>query len=81
MHKVVLYTQPQCPPCEIVKKFLQAYEISFQEINIKKDENSKQYMINKLQSYSTPTIVVDNDHVIRGFNLDELAACLKIPCD
>ncbi|WP_367778962.1 glutaredoxin family protein [Jeotgalibacillus marinus] len=81
MHKVVLYTQPQCPPCEIVKRFLLAYEIQFQEKNIKKDHRSRQYMIDQLSSYSTPTVVIDDEHIIKGFDLDELASKLNISCD
>ncbi|KIL44706.1 glutaredoxin family protein [Jeotgalibacillus soli] len=78
MQKVVLYTQPECPPCEVVKRFLNANHIQFQEKNIKTDDSSRQYMINQLSSYSTPTVVVDDKHIIRGYNLEELALKLNI---
>ncbi|MDG5470113.1 glutaredoxin domain-containing protein [Jeotgalibacillus sp. ET6] len=81
MHKVVLYTQPQCPPCEIVKRFLQAYDIKFDEINIKEDQKAKLYMLNELEAYSTPTVVVNEQEIIRGFNLEELASALNIECE
>ncbi|MGD7043505.1 glutaredoxin family protein [Jeotgalibacillus proteolyticus] len=81
MHKVVLYTQPQCPPCEIVKRFLKAYDINFYEINIKEDQKAKRYMLNQLEAYSTPTVVVNEQEIIRGFNLEELASALNIECE
>jgi len=81
MQKVVMYTQPQCPPCEVVKRFLQAYNIKFQEIDIKKDDKSKDFMINMLESFSTPTVVIDDQHIVRGFNLEELAHYLNISCE
>ncbi|TDL35208.1 glutaredoxin family protein [Jeotgalibacillus sp. S-D1] len=81
MHKVVLYTQPQCPPCELVKRFLCANEVQYQEINIKDDDKSRQYMMNQLECYSTPTVVIDDEHIIRGFNLEELAQKLNISCE
>ena len=81
MHKVVLYTQPQCPPCEIVKRFLLAYEIPFEVKDIQKDHQSRQYMIDQLSSYSTPTVLIDDTHIVRGFNLDELASKLNISCE
>ena len=81
MHKVVLYTQPQCPPCELVKRFLCAYKVVYKEINIKNDHVSRLYMINELESFSTPTVVIDEQYVVRGFNLEELAAKLNISCE
>nr|WP_244093845.1 glutaredoxin domain-containing protein [Jeotgalibacillus sp. R-1-5s-1] len=81
VQKVVLYTQPQCPPCEIVKKFFRAHEIQFEEINIKNDVESRQFMIDQLASYSTPTVLINDAEVVRGFNLEELAGKLNIVCE
>ncbi|MFB1081285.1 glutaredoxin domain-containing protein [Jeotgalibacillus sp. JSM ZJ347] len=81
MQKVTLYTQPQCPPCEIVKRFFKANDIQFSEINIKEDLSSREYMVKTLESYSTPTVLIDNNEVVRGFNLEVLAEKLNISCD
>ncbi|MDZ5712916.1 glutaredoxin domain-containing protein [Jeotgalibacillus haloalkalitolerans] len=81
MQKVTLYTQPQCPPCEIVKRFFKANDIQFSEINIKEDLSSQEYMIKTLESYSTPTVLIDDHEVVRGFNLEALAEKLNISCD
>lgn len=72
-----MYTQPECPPCEITKAFLKEYGFSFQQKDIKKDAQAMKELTQKYQSYSTPTIVIE-DHVISGFNLEELKKVLEI---
>ncbi len=74
---VTVYSQPDCPPCKIVKEFLSYHQISFKEIDISKDTNAKKYLMNDLQSYSTPTVVVGKD-VIKGFDIRTLAQILNI---
>jgi glutaredoxin-like YruB-family protein len=74
---VTLYTQPECPPCEIVKLYLKEQEIPYIEVNIKEEPNARSYMLNVLKSYSTPTVTVD-DQVIKGFQMEELAQALDL---
>ncbi|WP_147531781.1 glutaredoxin family protein [Bacillus marasmi] len=78
MSEIILYSQPDCPPCEITKKFLKEYGFSYTEKNIKVDNKARNELINKYQSYSTPTIVI-GDRIIRGFDAKELAKALNIP--
>lgn len=75
--KITLYTQPDCPPCEITKKFLTEYGFTFVLKDIQKTPSAKKELINKYQSFSTPTIVID-DTIIRGFEIDELKKTLNI---
>lgn len=77
MRNIIVYSQPDCPPCEITKKFLSEFGFSFTEKNIKADKKAREELINKYQSYSTPTIIIDNQ-VIRGFILEELKQALNI---
>jgi glutaredoxin-like YruB-family protein len=77
LFEIVLYSQPDCPPCEITKKFLKENGFSYIEKNIKTDQKARKDLINKYQSYSTPTVVI-NDHIVRGFDLNELAKILNI---
>ncbi|KSU62339.1 NrdH-redoxin [[Bacillus] enclensis] len=77
MKHVTLYTQPDCPPCEVVKLFMKEYKIEYIEKNIKEDNEARDYLIKQLKAYSTPTITVD-DTVITGFDLDGLKAALEI---
>ncbi|MEG9296470.1 glutaredoxin family protein [Mangrovibacillus sp. Mu-81] len=75
MKVVTVYTQPECPPCEVVKLFLKEYKINYIERNIKEDNGARKHLIEELKSYSTPTITVD-DKVISGFNLEALKEAL-----
>lgn len=77
MSEIILYSQPDCPPCEITKKFLKEYGFSYTEKNIKTDHKARLELINKYQSYSTPTIVI-GDQIIRGFDAKELMNALNI---
>lgn len=74
---IILYTQPDCPPCEITKAFLNEHGIQYETKNIKTDSNARNELIDKHQSFSTPTIVI-GDKVIAGFNLDELKRTLNL---
>ncbi|MDQ0214819.1 glutaredoxin-like YruB-family protein [Oikeobacillus pervagus] len=76
MGNVTIYTQPDCPPCKIVKLFLQDKGISFIEKDISKDPQAKKTLIETYQSYSTPTVVVEGK-VVTGFNLELLSKMLK----
>ena len=77
MKQVNLYSQPECPPCEVVKMFLKENNILFEEINIKENSEARDYIIHQLKSYSTPTITVDKE-VITGFNLEALSKALNL---
>ncbi|MFO1445723.1 glutaredoxin family protein [Bacillus sp. Bva_UNVM-123] len=77
MEKIIVYSQPDCPPCEIVKMFLTNYGFSFEVKDIKTNQKAKMELIQKYESYSTPTIVI-GETVITGFNLEKLKEALNI---
>ncbi|MDT2047524.1 NrdH-redoxin [Priestia aryabhattai] len=77
MKNVELYTQPSCPPCEIVKQFLKHNNISYKEYDVSKDVKARNRMIEVFQSYSTPTVKV-NDDVVKGFDLQTLEKLLDL---
>nr|WP_263624276.1 glutaredoxin family protein [Cytobacillus kochii] len=74
---ITIYTQPECPPCEITKMFLKDYGFSFEEKDIKKDPKAMKALTQTYHSYSTPTVVIENE-VISGFNLEKLKELLEI---
>lgn len=76
MNKVILYTQPGCPPCEFTKNFFNDQKISYELKDIKKDSSARDELI-KLGSYSTPTIVI-NDDVIIGFEQERIMKALDL---
>ncbi|MBN8191646.1 glutathione S-transferase N-terminal domain-containing protein [Bacillus sp. NTK074B] len=77
MKEVTLYSQPECPPCEVVKMFLNEHKVKFKEINIKADEQARYFLTNQLKSYSTPTVTIGRE-IITGFDLEALTAALNL---
>ncbi|MBA2870617.1 glutaredoxin-like YruB-family protein [Anoxybacillus calidus] len=75
--KVTVYTQPDCPPCKVVKEFLRHHQIDFEEFDVSKDKAARNRLINVYRSYSTPTIVV-GDEVVTGFDLPALEKILGL---
>lgn len=75
--KVEVYTQPDCPPCKVVKQFLEHHSIPFEEYDVTKDMKARSRMINDFQSFSTPTISVDGE-IVTGFDLKKLSELLNI---
>ncbi|HEO8420775.1 glutaredoxin family protein [Niallia sp. FSL W8-0635] len=77
MHKITLYTQPDCPPCEYSKLFLKEHGFVYECKDIQKDPRAKKELIKKYQSFSTPTFVIDGT-VIYGFDLEKLKFSLNL---
>ena len=76
MKPIILYTQPECPPCQIVKLFLNDRGVSYEEKNILEDDLAKQEWESKWNASSTPTVVVQGE-VVTGFDLDKLTKLLQ----
>jgi glutaredoxin-like YruB-family protein len=71
MDQVILYTQPDCPPCEITKKYFHDKGVQFIEKNIKKDKNALNELMKQYNSYSTPTVII-GEKVFTGFKINEI---------
>ena len=78
--EVMVYTQNDCPPCKVVKMFLNEHQIPFQEKNITADAKARMELINVYAAHSTPTVIVDGEAVI-GFDLEQLSKKLNIPAE
>jgi glutaredoxin 3 len=83
--KIILFTQPRCLSCELLKVYLEAREIAFTERDIASDPAARQEMVDDHDSLTTPTLVVvsgETAEVIVGFDperLDELIAAAEPP--
>jgi len=69
--KVVVFTQPDCPPCHVVKLFLEEKGVVFEERDISLDPEALRELTEKYSSHSTPTLVI-GDEVMIGFNPERL---------
>lgn len=75
---ITMYTQPDCPPCEIAKLFLKEYGFDYELKDIKKDSHARNELIKKYNSFSTPTFVINNENVVTGFDIEKLKEILQI---
>jgi glutaredoxin-like protein NrdH len=74
MSHILFFTQPGCLSCELMRVYLEAREIVFEERDIIADPENRRAMTETYASKETPTLVIDKQ-VITGFNpalLDQL---------
>lgn len=74
MPRVVLYIQPGCLSCELMRIYLEAREIAFEERDISADPEARRQMTENYDSNETPTLVIQDEAVV-GFDpalLDQL---------
>ena len=69
--KIVIFTQPDCPPCQIVKFFLTERGVDFEERDISVDPAAMREFADRYHSHSTPTLVI-GEEVMIGFNPERL---------
>ncbi|WP_374720974.1 glutaredoxin domain-containing protein [Peribacillus tepidiphilus] len=77
MKDIIIYTQPQCPPCEFAKNYFRSYGFQFIEKNIAKDPQARKELMHKYDAYSTPTIIIGSE-VIVGFCQERINKLLSI---
>ncbi len=68
--RVLLFTQPGCLSCELMKVFLEAKGIAFEERDIT-DLEARRAMAEQYDSSETPTLVIfsgETEEVIVGFD-------------
>lgn len=73
--RIVIFTQPGCLSCELMKVFLEAREIVFEERDISTNQEAREMMMGKYDSAETPTLVVfsgNSEEVIIGFDPERL---------
>lgn len=69
--RVLFYSQPGCLSCELMRMFLEAKEISFEERDISANLEARREMTDDHESVETPTLVIvsgETTEVIIGFD-------------
>jgi glutaredoxin len=74
-HKATILTQPDCPPCQVVKVFLFERGVAFEERDITVDLEAATELTEKYARHSTPTVIIGNE-VLIGFNPERLEEIL-----
>ena len=76
--RILLFTQPGCLSCELMKVYLEARQVGFEERNVSADAEARREMTEDHDSSETPTMVFISDEtyeVVVGFDpvrLDQL---------
>jgi glutaredoxin 3 len=82
MRRIVLFTQPGCLSCELMKVFLEARRIPFQERDISTDADARRTMMEKYDGSETPMLVVfseSSEDIVIGFDPERLDHFLETP--
>ena len=67
MPHIILFTQPGCLSCELMRIYLEAREVPFEERDISKDPDARRAMTETYGSNETPTMLIDGE-VLIGFD-------------
>lgn len=73
---VKVYSTTWCAYCHMVKEYLGKLGVTFQEIDIEKDQKAGEYIMGKSHSMGVPQIEI-GDEVIIGFDRPRIDAALR----
>ncbi len=74
--KIMIYTTPICPQCELVKQFLQSEKISFEAIDISFDEKVRDEVFAQTKQKIVPVIKCGDEYIV-GFNKKKILQLIQ----
>lgn len=77
MAEVVIYTTPTCTYCRTAKEFFEEHGVSFQEVDVSRDIERAQEMIEKSGQTGVPVIDIDGEIII-GFDRKRIVKALGL---
>lgn len=77
MSEVIIYTTPTCVWCKTAKKFFQEHNVAYREIDVSKDFQKAEEMVQKSGQTAVPVIEV-NGEVVIGFDKPKLQELLSL---
>jgi glutaredoxin-like YruB-family protein len=75
---VRIFSTPSCQYCHAEKEYLKDKKIKFTDVDVSKDQDAANEMIEKSGQMGVPVTIVDNKFVIVGFDREALKKALKI---
>ncbi len=69
--KIIVYSTPVCPYCQMAKDYLKEKKLDFQEINVAVDTQSAKKMVEKTNQMGVPVIEIDGNCVV-GFDKEKI---------
>lgn len=77
MAKVIIYTTPVCPYCQMAKAFFKEHNVQYEEKDVSSDHDAVHEMIQKSGQLGVPVIDIDGE-IIVGFDEEAIRSALKI---
>jgi glutaredoxin-like YruB-family protein len=74
---VKIYSTPTCVYCKTLKEYLKKNNVSFEDIDVSKDEKQLQTMIKQSGQMGVPVVDIDGE-IIVGFDKVKIDNLLKI---
>lgn len=75
--KVRIFTTSACPYCFTLMEFLKEHNIDFKEIDVSKNEKTKEEMIKKTGKMEVPVVEIDSE-IVTGFDRKKICKLLNI---
>lgn len=80
--KYLVYSTATCPYCDLLKEWLDKNKIDYELINLSKNPERGQEMIQKTGQMSVPVSVLtldnDTEEIVLGFNQEKLTHLLSL---
>lgn len=76
MASITVYSKPGCVQCRAVKKFFDKKGVEYTVIDISKDDEAQQYLIDN-NFKAMPVVDMGNGSILSGFRPDALSEQLK----
>jgi glutaredoxin-like YruB-family protein len=74
---VKVYSTPVCPYCNTIKSFLQNNGVAFEDVDVSKNKEAKDYMIEKSGQMGVPVVEIDGEMIV-GFDREKITKLLNI---
>jgi len=77
MPVVKVYITPSCPYCFTLKEFLKERNVSFEDIDVSRDEKARDFIIKKTGKMEAPVVEIDGE-IVAGFDKEKIVKLLNI---
>jgi glutaredoxin-like YruB-family protein len=75
--KVTIYSTPTCVYCHTLKEFLKSKNIEFTEIDLSKNPEAAQTMMQKSGQMGVPQTLIE-DEIVVGFDEERISSLLGL---
>lgn len=75
--RVTVYSTPTCPWCTTLKNYLKQHRISFQDIDVSKDQNAAEELVRKSGQRGVPQTDIEGQMIV-GFDKSKINQLLDI---